>query len=155
VDHADRVVWKDELLRALWSESFVEESNLTQHIFLLRKAFSRHESGTKIIETVPGRGYRFAAVIKEQQPATDRMVISASESITRITLEEKVDTSERLLGDSKSPSRCCPLPLESVVSIGLPVDLSSPWRFASQAGSAGNPGSTVRAVRRCRWCSIR
>ena len=89
MDHADRVVWKDELLRALWSESFVEESNLTQHIFLLREAFSRHESGTKIIETVPGRGYRFAAVIKEQQPATDRMVISASESITRITLEEK------------------------------------------------------------------
>src|SRR5580698_1803822 len=94
VDHADRVVGKDELLRALWPESFVEESNLSQHIFLLRKALSRHESGTKIIETVPGRGYRFAAVIREQQPATDRMVISASESITRITLEEEVDISE-------------------------------------------------------------
>jgi DNA-binding winged helix-turn-helix (wHTH) protein/tetratricopeptide (TPR) repeat protein len=95
VDHANRVVGKDELLRTLWPESFVEESNLTQHIFLLRKALSRHESGTKIIETVPGRGYRFAAIIKEQQPATDRMVISARESITRITLEEEeVDTSE-------------------------------------------------------------
>ncbi len=93
VDHADRVVGKDELLRTLWPESFVEESNLTQHIFLLRKALSRHESGTKIIETIPGRGYRFAAVIKEQL-VTDRMVISASESITRITLEEEVDTSE-------------------------------------------------------------
>jgi eukaryotic-like serine/threonine-protein kinase len=95
VDHAERVVGKDELLRTLWPESFVEESNLTQHIFLLRKALSRHGSGTKIIETVPGRGYRFAAVIKEQQPAADRMVISASESITRITLEEEVDTSEQ------------------------------------------------------------
>ena len=94
MDHADRVVGKDELLRALWPESFVEESNLSQHIFLLRKAFSRHESGTKIIETVPGRGYRFAAVIREQQPATDRMVINANESITRITLEEEVDTAE-------------------------------------------------------------
>src|SRR6202034_2491259 len=50
LDHADRVVGKDELLRTLWPESFVEESNLTQHIFLLRKALSRHESGTKIIE---------------------------------------------------------------------------------------------------------
>jgi len=94
MDHADRVVGKDELLRALWPESFVEESNLSQHIFLLRKALSRHESGTKIIETVPGRGYRFAAVIREQQPATDRMVINANESITRITLEEEVDTAE-------------------------------------------------------------
>ena len=54
VEHSDRVVGKDELLRALWPESFVEESNLSQHIFLLRKALSRHESGTKIIETVPG-----------------------------------------------------------------------------------------------------
>jgi eukaryotic-like serine/threonine-protein kinase len=98
VDHADRVVGKDELLRTLWPESFVEESNLTQHIFLLRKALSRHESGTKIIETVPGRGYRFAALIKEPQPSADRMVISASESITRITLEEEVDTSEQAQG---------------------------------------------------------
>jgi len=94
VEHADRVVGKDELLRSLWPESFVEESNLTQHIFLLRKALSRHESGTKIIETVAGRGYRFAAVIKEQQPAANRMVLSASESITRITLEEEIETSE-------------------------------------------------------------
>jgi DNA-binding winged helix-turn-helix (wHTH) protein/tetratricopeptide (TPR) repeat protein len=94
VDHADRVVGKDELLRALWPESFVEESNLTQQIFLLRKALSRHESGTKIIETVPGRGYRFAATITDQQPTADRMVISASESLTRITFEEEVDTAE-------------------------------------------------------------
>ena len=98
VDHADRVVAKDELLRALWPESFVEESNLTQHIFLLRKALSRHESGTKIIETVPGRGYRFAvavtAVEPEQKPIEDRLIFSASESIARITLEEEIETSD-------------------------------------------------------------
>ena len=93
VDHADRVVGKEELLRTLWPESFVEESNLTQHIFLLRKALSRHGSGSRIIETVPGRGYRFAAPITrtpEDQPlAPERMIISASESITRITLEQE------------------------------------------------------------------
>ena len=94
VDHADRVVGKDELLRTLWPESFVEESNLTQHIFLLRKALSRHGSGTKIIETVPGRGYRFTAIVTEK-PLVDRMVISASESITRITLEEEEEDTSR------------------------------------------------------------
>jgi DNA-binding winged helix-turn-helix (wHTH) protein/tetratricopeptide (TPR) repeat protein len=97
VDHANRVVGKEELLQTLWSGSFVEESNLSQHIFLLRKALSQHVSGAKIIETVPGRGYRFVAVIEDQQQDaqqtdTDRMVINASESITRITLEEEVDT---------------------------------------------------------------
>jgi DNA-binding winged helix-turn-helix (wHTH) protein/tetratricopeptide (TPR) repeat protein len=89
VDHADRVVGKDELLQTLWPGSFVEESNLSQHIFLLRKALSRHESGAKIIETVPGRGYRFAAAVQVEPPAADRMVIRAAESITRITLEEE------------------------------------------------------------------
>ncbi len=63
-DHADRVVSKDELLRALWPDSFVEESNLTQHVFLLRKTLSRHPSSTKIIETVPGRGYRLAVPVE-------------------------------------------------------------------------------------------
>ncbi len=64
VDHADRVVSKDELLQALWPDSFVEENNLSQHVFLLRKTLSRHPSGTKIIETAPGRGYRFAAPVE-------------------------------------------------------------------------------------------
>ncbi len=122
VDHADRVVGKDELLRTLWPESFVEESNLTQHIFLLRKALSRHGSGTKIIETVPGRGYRFAvavAAVGAEQSAADRMVIRASESITRITIEEEeADTPEMPPRASKSLRRRCPLHPGSIVSIG-------------------------------------
>jgi DNA-binding winged helix-turn-helix (wHTH) protein/tetratricopeptide (TPR) repeat protein len=93
VDHADRVVAKDELLRALWPESFVEESNLTQHVFLLRKALSRHASGTKVIETVAGRGYRFAAVL-ERPEATGQTVVTARESFARITLEEEVESEE-------------------------------------------------------------
>jgi DNA-binding winged helix-turn-helix (wHTH) protein len=93
VDHADRVVGKDELLRTLWPGSFVEESNLTQHIFLLRKALSRHESGTKMIETVSGRGYRFAATLKEQ-PATNQTTVTSRESVTRITVEEELETQE-------------------------------------------------------------
>jgi len=89
IDNADRVVTKEELLRTLWPESFVEESNLTQHIFLLRKALSRHVSGQKIVETVPGRGYHFAAAVEEERPIANEMVISTTESITRITIEEE------------------------------------------------------------------
>jgi DNA-binding winged helix-turn-helix (wHTH) protein/tetratricopeptide (TPR) repeat protein len=108
VDHADRVVAKEELLRALWPESFVEESNLTQHIFLLRKALSRHGSGAKIIDTVPGRGYRFVAAITpakgELEP--DQVVIRATESITRITLEEEEEDASQL---TSQPSNAQPL----------------------------------------------
>jgi DNA-binding winged helix-turn-helix (wHTH) protein/TolB-like protein len=98
IDHRERVVGKDELLQALWPDQFIEESNLTQHIFLLRKTLSRHGSGTKIIETVPGRGYRFAVAVStveaEPKPTEDRLIFSASETIARITLEEEVETSD-------------------------------------------------------------
>ena len=100
VDHRDRVVSKDELLATLWAGQFVEEGNLTQQIFLLRKALSRHDSGRKIIETVPGRGYRFTAPVEvEQHPAPQeqiqqQIVLNSSESITRITLEEETEDGE-------------------------------------------------------------
>jgi DNA-binding winged helix-turn-helix (wHTH) protein/tetratricopeptide (TPR) repeat protein len=91
IDHRERVVGKDELLHALWPDQFVEESNLTQHVFLLRKALSHHPSGRKIIENVPGRGYRFTAIIDEPvgDEVQDQLVIAASESITRFTIEEQ------------------------------------------------------------------
>ena len=44
IDHRKRVVRKEELLQALWPEQFIEKSTLTQHIFLLRKTLSRHDS---------------------------------------------------------------------------------------------------------------
>jgi DNA-binding winged helix-turn-helix (wHTH) protein/tetratricopeptide (TPR) repeat protein len=101
IEHRDRVVSKDELMQVLWPGQFVEESNLTQHIFLLRKALSRHESGTKIIETVPGRGYRFAVPVAtlpragQAESPQSQIVVNASQSITQITIEE-----EELISDS-------------------------------------------------------
>jgi DNA-binding winged helix-turn-helix (wHTH) protein/tetratricopeptide (TPR) repeat protein len=101
IEHRDRVVSKDELMQALWSGQFVEESNLTQHIFLLRKALSKHDSGTKIIETVPGRGYRFAASVvtlpkaEQGESSQGQIVVNASQSVTEFIVEE-----EELIDDS-------------------------------------------------------
>jgi DNA-binding winged helix-turn-helix (wHTH) protein/tetratricopeptide (TPR) repeat protein len=92
IDHRDRVVSKNELLEQLWPEQFIEESNLTQHIFLLRKALSKHEGDQKIIQTLPGRGYRFTAPLVESDPLTPEVILSATESITRITVEEEEDS---------------------------------------------------------------
>jgi DNA-binding winged helix-turn-helix (wHTH) protein/Tol biopolymer transport system component len=55
-----RVVTKDELLKSVWPDSFVEEGNLAQHISALRKALG-DKSG--LIATVPGRGYQFVAQV--------------------------------------------------------------------------------------------
>ena len=53
---------KDELIRSLWPDSFVEEGNLSNNIFVLRKALGNdHE----FIETVPRRGYRFVGALRQ------------------------------------------------------------------------------------------
>lgn len=66
VANPGRVVTKDELLKAVWPGSFVEESNLTQHVFALRKALG-DKGGC--IATIPGRGYQFTAQVQEaRQP---------------------------------------------------------------------------------------
>ena len=66
VRNAGRLLTKDELMNAVWGDTAVEEGNLTQGVFLLRKALSttRPDAG-KLIVTVPGRGYRFDVLIEE------------------------------------------------------------------------------------------
>lgn len=61
VENGGRVLEKDELMRRVWPDSFVEEANLSHHVFTLRKALGEVEGGSKYIETVPRRGYRFVA----------------------------------------------------------------------------------------------
>jgi TolB-like protein/DNA-binding winged helix-turn-helix (wHTH) protein/Flp pilus assembly protein TadD len=59
-----RLIEKEELLRELWPDSFVEESNLTQNIYLLRKALGEDVHGNAYIKTVPRHGYRFMADVR-------------------------------------------------------------------------------------------
>ena len=64
VMHAGELVEKDELLNQVWPNTFVEEANLTQNIFKLRRALGHERSGPKYIETVARRGYRFVASVR-------------------------------------------------------------------------------------------
>jgi DNA-binding winged helix-turn-helix (wHTH) protein/tetratricopeptide (TPR) repeat protein len=65
IERRERVVLKDELLKLLWPRSVVEESNLTQNIFMVRKALGEGAHDHRYIVTVPGKGYRFAAAVRE------------------------------------------------------------------------------------------
>jgi len=59
---AGRVATREELTAAIWPNIWVEESNLTQNVFLLRKALG--DDGTRYIRTEPARGYRFIAPVR-------------------------------------------------------------------------------------------
>ena len=65
IENSGRVLDKDELIQKLWPDTFVEEGNLTQNIYVLRKALDTSDDGESYIETIPRRGYRFAAQVKE------------------------------------------------------------------------------------------
>jgi DNA-binding winged helix-turn-helix (wHTH) protein/Tol biopolymer transport system component len=60
-----RIVEKEELMRRLWPDVFVEETNLTFNIQQLRKALGDSAQQPIYIETVPRRGYRFIATVQE------------------------------------------------------------------------------------------
>ena len=63
VERSGHVVSKDELMRLLWPRGYVDESNLTKHIWLIRRALGEVEKGSPFIETVPKLGYRFVAPV--------------------------------------------------------------------------------------------
>jgi DNA-binding winged helix-turn-helix (wHTH) protein/TolB-like protein/Tfp pilus assembly protein PilF len=65
VENAGSLVEKDEMMRAVWPDSFVEEIGLARNISVLRKALGQDTDGQQFIETVPKRGYRFTAQVRE------------------------------------------------------------------------------------------
>lgn len=92
VVNAGEVVTKDELLKTVWPESFVEEGNLSQHIFALRKALGDRSA---YIVTIPGRGYQFTEPVRqvaETPPApladSSSFLLQRTRERTRIVIEE-------------------------------------------------------------------
>lgn len=59
------VISKKELMEALWPDAFVEESNLSQNIYTIRKALGNGNGSGHLIENVPRRGYRFNGEVRE------------------------------------------------------------------------------------------
>ena len=83
VEHPGEVLAKAMLLDRIWPEGFVEEANLAQNIYVLRKTL-RARWGTDAIETVPRRGYRFTAPVQRiaraalaEAPVADLPVVQA------------------------------------------------------------------------------
>jgi len=91
VESAGRLVEKDELMQKIWQDRFVEESNLTFNVGMLRKALGDDASKPTFIETVQRRGYRFIAEVRH---------IEAEEEKRRKGDEEK---KAGLSADSLSP----------------------------------------------------
>jgi eukaryotic-like serine/threonine-protein kinase len=97
VENRNRVVLKDDLMKMLWPDSFVEESNLSQNIFLLRKALGDSTQAHRYILTVPGQGYRFTETVREVGERVDEeSLVLESRMRSRVVVEQSVSPGFRI-----------------------------------------------------------
>jgi DNA-binding winged helix-turn-helix (wHTH) protein/Tol biopolymer transport system component len=90
------VVTKEELLKEIWPDSFVEESNLSQNIFMLRKALGDTAENREYIVTLPGKGYRFVAPVRAvTQPS--EVLVAHARARTQIVIEENEPNTDQSL----------------------------------------------------------
>jgi pimeloyl-ACP methyl ester carboxylesterase/DNA-binding winged helix-turn-helix (wHTH) protein len=81
VEHSGRVLAKDELMKRVWPDTFVEEANIAVNISMLRKVL-----GGEFIQTVPRRGYRFSAEVKLTGGEQD--IVAMERTRSRVVIEE-------------------------------------------------------------------
>ena len=86
VEKNGHLVEKDELMNYVWAGSFVEEGNLKVTVSMLRKALEDNQSENRFIETVPRRGYRFVASVRELSTEASEIVVRERTTAT-ITVE--------------------------------------------------------------------
>ena len=86
VRYRDRVLLKDELMKMIWPDSFVEEVNLAQNISALRKVLGEAPGENRYIATIPGKGYRFVAAVTESGGGD---VVVERHTVTEMVVEEE------------------------------------------------------------------
>jgi DNA-binding winged helix-turn-helix (wHTH) protein/tetratricopeptide (TPR) repeat protein len=87
VRHCNQVVSKDDLMKAVWPDTFVEETNLTRNIFMLRKALGESPPEHRYIVTVPGRGYRLAESV-HLVPEHEASIVADDRSREHVEVKE-------------------------------------------------------------------
>ena len=87
VRHGKEIVTKDDLMKTVWPDTFVEEANLSRNIFMLRKALGETAQDHRYIVTVPGRGYRLAENV-HLVPGQEFAIAAASHTTVQIEVKE-------------------------------------------------------------------
>src|SRR4051794_39030258 len=83
------LIGREELIKALWPDTFVEDNNLAKHVFLLRKTLGLNNRGVAYIETVPKRGYRFVGDVDRLPPQAERTYQYQDRTREEIVIEER------------------------------------------------------------------
>ncbi len=87
IRHTEEVVTKDDLMKAVWPDTFVEEANLSRNISMLRKALGETAQDHRYIVTVPGLGYRLVENV-HLIPDQEVNIVAATHSIAHVDVKE-------------------------------------------------------------------
>lgn len=150
VRNPGRLLTRDELIGVLWPDSFVEEGNLSVHIFQVRRALGSAPDGKAYIQTVPKKGYRFNAEVKvvDQQPSNGLVPVAPT---TQPEIPAFADEPPRTPAASPSQppaaqirlgSRRWPLLAAAVACLVLLIALA--WRLFPTRYTFRKPSTPVR-----------
>jgi DNA-binding winged helix-turn-helix (wHTH) protein/tetratricopeptide (TPR) repeat protein len=128
VVHAGQVVTKEQLLKTVWPDSYVEEGNLSQHVFALRKALADRAG---LIVTIPGRGYQFTGHVRESDLAPPAPIHpEVSEEIVIQTMRERSHVVIEETRPAPAPAPALPSPVPQ------PPRSNRAWLFGLIAAAA-------------------
>lgn len=119
VRNRERVLLKDEMMKALWPDTFVEEVNLAQNVSALRKVLGESPGENLYIATIPGRGYRFVGAVRESADTGAELVVERR-TTAHVLIQEQVDL------DDQSPR---PAELEARRRAFPPEKASTGWKL--------------------------
>lgn len=88
VENAGKTIGKSDLMETVWPDTFVEEGNLNRHVSTLRKILGDDPRQQRLIKTIPKRGYRFTADVREIVES-DETVKVETVSRSRLTVHEE------------------------------------------------------------------
>ncbi len=140
VERHGHLIGKDELMQKVWPDAFVEEANLSRHVFTLRQALGEEAGGLRYIETVPRRGYRFVASVREMRDEPDELIME-ERSRSRVVIEQQQETSEAGFRAEIKPTALVQAPATKrwmkagsiAVAVALVIGTAATFSFFSRA----------------------
>ena len=159
VKRSGHLVEKDFLLKEVWPGTFVEEANLSQNIFTLRRILGQNKDGQQYIETVPRHGFRFLAVTEAKEGAEreseagNREQSRANENERTAQVPQRITVPVSVAMDGKRSGKSFAKPLMVIliaagVVIGGAFTLSSLWtaRNSDGRGSSATSPLAIKSV---------
>ncbi|MGC2235067.1 MAG: winged helix-turn-helix domain-containing protein [Pyrinomonadaceae bacterium] len=157
VENRGRVISKDEFFEKIWADTFVEDNALSFNISQLRKTLAKFDEGTNFVETIPKRGFRFVADVREISVEENETEIFINRRrIQEVFLEDMTETvpANNVLSDKPLKSKIFNLKTLAAAAAVLLVVLSVGFIRQFRQNSKLRSFESIRSVKLTSWASL-